>query len=89
MHTSTYFIKGRITLMAFWLVHNFLRKFKSTDTVTPCRLAASQANLVNSAALSLMAGVIPLQWNHWAPSMMASKSKSSGSASAIEEWARS
>jgi hypothetical protein len=48
-----------------------------------------EANLVSSAALSLIAGVIPLQWNHWAPSIILSKSKSDGSASAIALCARS
>ena len=83
MHTSTYFIRGRMIEMAFSLVHSFLRKLRSTLTVTPWRFAASQARRVSSAALSDIAGVMPDQWNHCAPSMIASKSKSEGSASAI------
>lgn len=74
---------------AFSLVQSFLRKFRSTDTVTPCFLAAMQARRVSSAALSEIAGVMPDQWNQSAPSMMASKSKSAASASAMDECARS
>ena len=75
--------------MAFSEVQSFLRKFRSTDTVTPWRFAASQARRVSSAALSDMAGLMPDQWNHAAPSIIASKSKSAGSASAMAELARS
>ena len=35
MHTSTYCISGRMMEIAFSEVQSFLRKFKSTDTVTP------------------------------------------------------
>ena len=35
IHTSTYFINGRMIEIAFSLVHSFLRKFRSTETVTP------------------------------------------------------
>ena len=35
MHTSTYCINGRITEIAFSEVQSFLRKLRSTDTVTP------------------------------------------------------
>ena len=82
-------MSGRITEIAFSEVQSFLRKLRSTETMTPWRFAAWQASLVSRAALSEIAGVIPDQWNHAAPSMMESKSKSSGSASAIAEWARS
>ena len=83
------FINGFMIDCAFSFVHSFLRKFRSTETVTPWRLAASQAKRVSSAALSEMAGVMPDQWNQAAPSMIASKSKSFTSASAIAECARS
>jgi hypothetical protein len=38
--------------------------------VTPFRLAASQAFCTRAAARSEMAGVMPVQWNQRAPSMM-------------------
>ena len=44
--------------MAFSEVQSFLRKFRSTDTVTPWRFAASQARRVSSAALSDIAGPV-------------------------------
>ena len=78
-------MRGRITLWAFSGVHSFLRKLRSTLTVAPWRLAALQASRVRAAALSLRAGVMPLQWNHCAPSMIASRSKSLTSASDIAE----
>ena len=64
MHTSTYCMSGRMMEIAFSDVQSFLRKLRSTDTVTPWRLAASQAAFTISAALSLIAGVMPDQWNH-------------------------
>ncbi len=89
MQTSTYFISPVITFCAFSLDHSFLRKLRSTETVTPCFLAAFNACSVSLAALSLTAGVIPVKWNQSAPSKIASKSKSFSVAVVMEECALS
>ncbi len=66
-----------------------MRKFRSTDTFTPCFLAAISAFSVSCAALSDTAGVMPVKWNQSAPSKMASKSKSASVAVEMEECALS
>ena len=56
---------------------------RSIETVAPAALAAFIAARAQSAAPWLIAGVIPVVWNHVAPSRIAAKSKSSGLALAI------
>ena len=78
-----------MTFWAFSELQSFLRKFKSTDTLTPCFLAAIKAFSVSSAAASETAGVIPVKWNQSASLKISSKSKSASVAVEMEEWARS
>ena len=59
------------------------------ETVAPAFFAAFIAARAQSAAPWLIAGVIPVVWNHVAPLRIASKSKSAGTALAIAESARS
>ena len=60
IQTSTNSQSPVITSLAFSLVHNFLRKFKSMLVVMPLAFAAFSAASVSAAALSLNAGVIPV-----------------------------
>ena len=89
IHTSTYCIRLVITFWAFSEDHSFLRKFKSTETVTPWALAAFKAASVSSIAASLTAGVIPVKWNQSASAKISSKLNSSAVAVEIELCARS
>ncbi len=66
-----------------------MRKFRSTETFTPCFFAAFRASSVSTAAASDTAGVIPVKWNQSAPAKTASKSKSSAVAVEMEECALS
>ena len=89
MHTSTYFIRFVITFLAFSLDQSFLRKLRSTDTVTFAFLAAINAASVSSIAASDIAGVIPVKWNQSASLKISSKLKSETFAVEIELCARS
>ena len=55
----------------------------------PRALAALQAWRQASTRLGPRAGVMPVKWNHSAPSKILSQSKSLGSDSWMAEWARS
>ena len=86
---STSAIKGRIAACACASIHSFLRKLRSTLTRAPARRAAVTAVLVAAAARSPSAGVMPLTWNHAAPSNTASHATASAGISLIAECARS
>ncbi len=89
MTTSTYSISGRITDCAFFSDQSFLRKFRSMLTVAPAALAASSASFAHAAPLSPSAGVMPVQWNHFAPDSTVAQSTVPGVISAIADRARS
>ena len=55
----------------------------------PRFLASLTDAMDSSIALSLMAGVMPVMWNHATPSKTLSQSISSGLASAMADHARS
>jgi len=68
---------------------SFLRKLRSQDTVSPMALAACTPSRQTAAVPSLMAGVMPVQWNQSAPARTDCQSTSPGFTSEIEEPARS
>ncbi len=89
MTTSTHSINGRITDCAFFEDHSFLRKLRSMLTVAPAALAACSASFAHAAPLSPSAGVMPVQWNHVAPSNTRVQSTVPGVISATADRARS
>ena len=64
---------------------SFLRKLRSQETVKPADLAVWAACSATWAAVSLMAGVMPVIWNHPASSKMASQSYDSAGVRPTEE----